>query len=359
MRALEVLAVALLERHRRERAVGAVRPGVVRADEVARVARARRADLGAAMRAAVVEGVDRAVGVARDDDALARQPRGEEVARALELAFMAEPQPDPAEDARALLLEHRRVGIEAPVHPPAPDELRVGFAAALLAHAHILILQSSRDAQGFDPAAHRRARNEAPRRPALVPVAWTPRKSALLVIDMQNTFCMPGAPGEVRDGARDRAQHQPPRRRAARPRRAGDLDHPRQHRAERPQRLGSVLRPRGAQRRGEEAHGREPGAGEAGGLEGPRGAAGRRHAGEEPLQRPRARRLDPGARAAQPRRRHRAGLRNQDRRLLRQHRARRHDARLQERAGVRLLRRACRTRSTARRSSFSSSSSAT
>ena len=90
---------------------------------------------------------------------------------------------------------------------------------------------------------------------------WMPSKSALLVIDMQNTFCMPGAPGEVAT-ARDIV---PNINRLAAALRAAGVPviwiAPRQHRAERPQRLGSVLRPRRAQRRGEEAHGREPGAG--------------------------------------------------------------------------------------------------
>ena len=87
------------------------------------------------------------------------------------------------------------------------------------------------------------------------------RKSALLVIDMQNTFCMPGAPGEVAV-ARDIVPNINRLAAALRAlRRAGDLDPARQHRAERPQRLGSVLRPRGAQRRGAPAHGGEPGAG--------------------------------------------------------------------------------------------------
>ena len=49
-----------------------------------------------------------------------------------------------------------------------------------------------------------------------------PKKTALLVIDMQNAFVAPGAPVEV-PAARDRPGHQPPHRRAAHARRAGRL----------------------------------------------------------------------------------------------------------------------------------------
>ena len=52
-----------------------------------------------------------------------------------------------------------------------------------------------------------------------------PRKTALVVVDMQNAFMLPGvAHSLVPDGAGDRAQHQPARGGRARDRRHGGLD---------------------------------------------------------------------------------------------------------------------------------------
>ena len=71
------------------------------------------------MAAAVVEGVDATVGMPRDDEALAGEPGGEEVARSRELAFVPEPEPHAPENAALLLGEHGGVGVHAAVDTPA------------------------------------------------------------------------------------------------------------------------------------------------------------------------------------------------------------------------------------------------
>ena len=55
-------------------------------------------------------------------------------------------------------------------------------------------------------------------------VAIEPRKTALLVVDMQTGFLEPGAVAEIAGGARDRSQHQPPGGHAAPRRGNGSLD---------------------------------------------------------------------------------------------------------------------------------------
>src|SRR6185436_20799528 len=84
---LRSVAIGLVERHAGERPVRRVGPGVVGADEVARVAGGGEADLGAAVAAAVVEGMDAPVDMACNDDAVPGKPRGEEIARPRHLAL--------------------------------------------------------------------------------------------------------------------------------------------------------------------------------------------------------------------------------------------------------------------------------
>src|SRR5688572_9280200 len=121
------LRVALVEGHGGERAVRAIGPRVIGTDEAAGVARGFGADLRAAMRAAVMECADAAIGMAHDDDALARHARREEIARVPELAVVAQPQPGAAEQALLLFLEHCRIGIDATVDAAATDQARISL----------------------------------------------------------------------------------------------------------------------------------------------------------------------------------------------------------------------------------------
>ena len=67
-----------------------------------------------------------------------------------------------------------------------------------------------------------------------------PRRTALVVIDMQELFCAPGAPAEV-PGSREIVDHYSAHRRIAKDRRTGRLVPARQYAIVRPQRLGAVL----------------------------------------------------------------------------------------------------------------------
>src|SRR6185503_20260680 len=135
-----------------------------------------------------------------------------------------------------------------------------------------------------------------------------PKRTALVVIDMQNAFVAPGSPLEV-PGAR--AIVAPINRLAAELRRRG-------HR-----------RPR-ARRRAAEALARAP------------GARRRPARAQEPLQRLHPQRVRENL--ARSRHRHASHRRHQDQRLLRMHRARRDDARLQGGDALGLHRRALRRR---------------
>ena len=69
------------------------------------------------MGAAVDEHVHRAVAVARHDDGLAPHARREEIARAPDLALVAEDQPRAPEDPGHLELEQGGVGVDGAVDP--------------------------------------------------------------------------------------------------------------------------------------------------------------------------------------------------------------------------------------------------
>ncbi len=108
--------IALGQRHLGERSVGLVRPAVIAADEPPGIAAIVRAHHRAAMTAAVEQNVDLAIGMARDDHALAPHPRGDVVARVGNLAFVRDVKPGAAEDLRHLALENARIDIDRPMH---------------------------------------------------------------------------------------------------------------------------------------------------------------------------------------------------------------------------------------------------
>ena len=116
----------LLEGDPTEVAPTVVAPGVVDALELALVAAVLEADQRAAMGAAVLEGVDLAVGVPRHHHGHQADVRGAVVARARDVRLQAEEVPDrPLEDATLLGAEH--LGIL--IHP-------VGHAREGLARPH-------------------------------------------------------------------------------------------------------------------------------------------------------------------------------------------------------------------------------
>ena len=103
--------ISVRQRQGFERAVGAVGPGVIRADETLRIALGGRTDFSAAVGAAIVEGVNLPVGVAGDNHPFPANPRGKEIAGLAQLTLVADVNPGAAEDVLQLKLENLRIGI--------------------------------------------------------------------------------------------------------------------------------------------------------------------------------------------------------------------------------------------------------
>ena len=116
----EGVGIALAVRHRVERAVRPERPCMIRTTEHLGVAAVDHADPRATMRAAVLQHVDIAVGVTGDENLEGGEPGADEVARLFELALMGDINPQPAEDALLLELEHGGVGVGAAMHVVRP-----------------------------------------------------------------------------------------------------------------------------------------------------------------------------------------------------------------------------------------------
>jgi hypothetical protein len=110
---VEVLALGDAD----ERAGRVVDPAVVRAREAAGAAPRRRSDeRRAAVLADVVEGGERPVGLAGDDDDLAVALERHPVAGVLGLLAAAGEDPAAPEDALALQLEAHRIGVHVTAH---------------------------------------------------------------------------------------------------------------------------------------------------------------------------------------------------------------------------------------------------
>jgi hypothetical protein len=114
--------VAVRLRHADQAAVEPIGPAVVGTHERARVAVGRRADLRAAMGAPVVQRRDRAVRLAHEQELGAPDAAAHEIAGARQTALVRDVDPQPAEDALELELEHRRVGIDATMNAPGLDQ---------------------------------------------------------------------------------------------------------------------------------------------------------------------------------------------------------------------------------------------
>ncbi len=123
-RFVEAFAATFRHWHGHQLAVGVEGPAVIAAGQSLRVAFAFVDHLGAAVGAAVEQHLHRAVAVARHDDRLAAEIRGDEVTRIGHLALVTDEQPGAAEDALHLQLEHIRIGIDAPMHPAGFDQRR-------------------------------------------------------------------------------------------------------------------------------------------------------------------------------------------------------------------------------------------
>jgi hypothetical protein len=100
--------------HPEQGALQVVGPAVVRAGQRARVAAIGRAHQGAAVPAAVDEDRD-ALAAPHHDDRLGTDAAGDIVARARDLALVADEDPPAVEDPLHLLREDPRIGVEGSV----------------------------------------------------------------------------------------------------------------------------------------------------------------------------------------------------------------------------------------------------
>ncbi|MEA3221297.1 MAG: hypothetical protein OZX49_02418 [Immundisolibacter sp.] len=109
-------AVLFLE-HRRQLAVEVEAPAVRRAAEVRHAALSLAQQRGAVVRTGVDEHADVAALVAADDDRLAPDGQGDEIARIRNLALVGQVHPAALEDAFQFQVEQFRVGVQAAVEP--------------------------------------------------------------------------------------------------------------------------------------------------------------------------------------------------------------------------------------------------
>ena len=132
--------VALGERNLPQRAVGAERPGVIRAaEELAGVAAGLGGDAGALVRAAVVQHPHRVVAVPDHQDRRGADGRAEIVALVGHLAVVADIDPGVGEQVLHLELEHLLVDIDVAMDLGLADQVADGLGvAAVSAHRHLL-----------------------------------------------------------------------------------------------------------------------------------------------------------------------------------------------------------------------------
>ena len=109
---IEVLRIAVIERHGLEPAVEMIGPAVIAAGEFRRVALVGRHHHGAAVGALVADHAYRSVGVAHHHHRLASDLGGEIVARIFDLALVPDIDPGGIEDPLHLQFEDGRIGVE-------------------------------------------------------------------------------------------------------------------------------------------------------------------------------------------------------------------------------------------------------
>src|SRR5450631_1154066 len=110
LRAIQVLHAIEL-RHALERAVEAVFPAVVRTLQNLRVTTGLSHNGSSMVAADIIEGTQRTVGSANDDDRFSGQPRGYKVSRLLQLIGAGDQLPGLAEDVKALEFGDPRIDI--------------------------------------------------------------------------------------------------------------------------------------------------------------------------------------------------------------------------------------------------------
>lgn len=145
-----------MERQADDPAVVAVRPPVVRAAEVRRVAHLCPADLHSSMQTHVEHRSHLAVLAARDDERVVQHPAHHVVARPRDLRLVRDEQPRPAEQALALQPEDLLVVVDVRRdHPPAhiPEHVLVHHRHAnthsLLSRILILYAESKTECRGL------------------------------------------------------------------------------------------------------------------------------------------------------------------------------------------------------------------
>jgi hypothetical protein len=106
----------VLERNSFQAAVEMIGPAVIAALKFVSPPLIERDHHGAAVGALVVQDMELFVGTADDDDRLAPDLRAKIIARLAHLAFVADIDPGPAENALELKLEDRRIVVKRTMH---------------------------------------------------------------------------------------------------------------------------------------------------------------------------------------------------------------------------------------------------
>jgi len=137
--------VALAERDREQRAVGAEAPGVIgTAEEFSGIAAGFRGDACAFVRTAVVEDLHRVVAVTHHEHRL-RADRGAEIIAGIgDLAVVADIDPGIGEQVLHLELEHFVVDIDVAVDFGVPDQAANSFGIPAISGHRSLLARNHR-----------------------------------------------------------------------------------------------------------------------------------------------------------------------------------------------------------------------
>ena len=164
VRALVEGRVAAGVRHAEQLAGDVVGPAVIRAGERPRAAAVGRTHHRAPVHAAVHEDGDVAVLAAHHDDRLGPDATGDEVARARDLAVVADEDPSPAEDPLHLVVEDAWIGVERGVDAIVVHQRRVVDRSVRRGRRHLgySIIPTPSHPAGRAPRARRTARASPP-----------------------------------------------------------------------------------------------------------------------------------------------------------------------------------------------------
>ena len=159
-------------RHAEQLARYVIRPAVIRTAEGPRVAAIGGADQGSPVHAPVDEDGDGAVLAAHHDDGLRADVPGDEVARARDLAVVADEDPAAVEDPLQLVVEDARVGVERGVNAIVLHERLVVDRGGRRERRHRAY--SSTSALPCPPAPLKRLSGRAPRARRTAPASPPP-----------------------------------------------------------------------------------------------------------------------------------------------------------------------------------------